>query len=59
MYHVLLALQCIYGCIDEGSENIEWEEGREWKLAGLLYVDDLVLCGKFGRRLEGNGGMFC
>ena len=22
------------------------EEGREWRLPGLLYADDLVLCGK-------------
>ena len=22
------------------------EEGREWRLLGLLYADDLVLCGK-------------
>ena len=22
------------------------EEGREWRLQGLLYVDDLVLCGE-------------
>ena len=22
------------------------EEGREWRLLGLLYIDDLVLCGK-------------
>ena len=22
------------------------EEGREWKLPGLLYADDLVLCGE-------------
>ena len=22
------------------------EEGREWRLPGLLYADDLVLCGE-------------
>ena len=22
------------------------EDGREWKLPGLLYADDLVLCGE-------------
>ena len=30
------------------------EEGGEWRLPGLLYADDLVLCGKS----EANGGMF-
>ena len=56
MYHVLLAFQCIYGCNDEGDENGEGrmgpmgvrflKEGREWRLPGLLYADDLVLCGE-------------
>ena len=22
------------------------EEGREWRLSGLLYTDDLILCGE-------------
>ena len=30
---------------------------REWRLPGLLYADDLVLCG-VGRRPMGNGGTF-
>ena len=29
------------------------EDGRGWRLPGLLYADDLVLCG------EGGGGMVC
>ena len=29
MYHVPLALQCIYGCSDEGGENGDVEEGSE------------------------------
>ena len=29
------------------------EEGREWRLPGLLYADDSVLCG------EGDGGTVC
>ena len=40
-----MALQCIYGC-SEGDENGDGEEGREWRLPGILYADDLVLCGK-------------
>ena len=30
---------------DEGGENRDGEEGREWRLPGHLYADDLVLCG--------------
>ena len=30
------------------------EEGREWRLPGLLYADELVLCGES----EGNSGTF-
>ena len=29
MYHVPLALHCIYGCSDEGGENEDGEEGSE------------------------------
>ena len=25
---------------------MRFQEGREWRLPGLLYVDDLVLCGE-------------
>ena len=44
---------CSLGCIDEGgadgdgneeSEIPGGEEGREWRLTGLFYVDNLVLC---------------
>ena len=38
--------RCIYGCSDEGGEHRDWEERREWRLPGLLYVDDLVICGE-------------
>ena len=33
------------------------EEGREWVLPGLLYVDDLIMCGKSEERPEGDSGM--
>ena len=29
MYHIPLALQCIYGDSDEGVENGDGEEGRD------------------------------
>ena len=32
---------CIYGFSDEGDED---GDGRGWRLSGLLYTDDLVLC---------------
>ena len=43
MYCVPLVLQCIYGHGD-GDENEE--EGREWRLPGLLCADDLFVCGE-------------
>ena len=57
MYHVPLALQCIYGRSDEG-ENGDGEEGREWRLPGLLYADDLVLCGESEEDLRAMVGRF-
>ena len=45
MYHVPSALQCINGRSDEEDENGDGKEGREWRLPGLLYADDMVLCG--------------
>ena len=44
-YHVPLAFHCIYGYgqSDEGDENGDGEEGRKFKLPGLLYSDELVL----------------
>ena len=55
MYHVLMALQCIYGCSDERGENGDGEEGR---LPGLLYADDLVLCGESAEDLRAMVGGF-
>ena len=34
------------------------EEGREWRLPGLLYVDDLVLCGESEEDLRAIVGRF-
>ena len=45
-YHVPLAVQCVYGWSDGGGEYGDGKEGRECRLPGLLYTDDLVLCGE-------------
>ena len=34
------------------------EEGREWRMPGLLYADDLVLCGESGEDLKAIVGRF-
>ena len=56
---MLLALQCVYGCSDERSENgmgrmkVRFvEKGREWILPYLLYADDLILCAKYEKYLK-------
>ena len=35
-----------------------WEEGREWRLSGLLYADDLVLCDELEEDLRAMVGCF-
>ena len=34
------------------------EEGREWRLPGLLYADDLFLCGESEEDLRATVGLF-
>ena len=34
------------------------EDGREWRLLGLLYVDDLVLCGESKEDLRAMVALF-
>ena len=58
MYHVPLAVKCIYGCSNEGGNNEDGKEGRELGLPGLLYVDDLVLCGESEEDLKAVVGSF-
>ena len=49
-----LVVQCIYGWNDEGGENGDGkgggvsflEDGKEWRLPGPLYADNLVICGE-------------
>ena len=45
MYHLPLAFLFICGRRHEGDENGDGKEKRELRLSGLLYADDLVLCG--------------
>ena len=58
MYRVPLAVKCIYGCSNEGGKNENWKEGRELGLLGLLYADDLVLCGESEEDLRAMMGSF-
>ena len=58
MYHVSLAFQCIYGCGDKSGETGDGEEGKEWRLPGILYADDLVLCGELEEDLKAIVGHF-
>ena len=58
MYHVHLAVKCIYGCSNEGVKNEDGKEGRELGLPGLLYADDLVLYGELEEDLRAMMGSF-
>ena len=51
MYHVPLAVKYIYGC-SNGGTNVDGKEGRELRWPGLLYADDLVLCGELEEDLR-------
>ena len=55
MYHVSLAVQCIYGWSDEGGED---GDGKDWELPGLLNTGDLVLCGESEEDLRVMVGVF-
>ena len=35
------------------GENADGEEGREWRLPGLLFAYGLVLCGELEEELKG------
>ena len=48
----------IYERDDGGDENGDVKEGREWRLLGLLYADDLVLCGESEENLRTVVGCF-
>ena len=60
MYHVTLAFQRIYMDalmkkvkIGMGRRGVRFqEEGKEWRFPGLLYADDLILCGESEEHLR-------
>ena len=58
MYYVSLAVQCIYGWSDERGVDGDGKEGSELRLPGLLYADDLVLCGRSEEYLRMMVGQF-
>ena len=53
-----MAVKCIYGCGNEGGKNEDGKEGRELVLPGLLYADNLVLCGEPEEDLRAMVGSF-
>ena len=61
MHHVPLAFQYIYmDAVKMGMERrVRFlEEGREWRLLGLLYADDLVLCDESEEEMRVSVGQF-
>ena len=43
----------------EGREVRFQEESRKWRVPGLLYSDNLVLCREYEGRPKSNSGTFC
>ena len=39
--YCIMSLWLVNGCNEEGGEN---GDGREWRLPGFLYTDDMALC---------------
>ena len=58
MYHVPLAVKCIFECSNEGGKNEVGKEGRELGFPGLFNADDLVLCGESEEDLMAMVGSF-
>ena len=65
MYHVRLAFQSMYGRSDEEGEDGDGKKGseipvggREWRLPGLLYANDMILCGESKEDLRAMVGRF-
>ena len=44
--------------VNVDKSKLNGEEGREWRLPGLLYADDLVLCGESEEDLRAMVGRF-
>ena len=50
---------CLFNVyMDEVMKEVKMRMGREWRLPGLLYVDDYFLW-RVGGGTKGNGGMIC
>ena len=47
-----MAVKCIYGWSNGGGNNEDEKDGRELRLPGFLYVDDLALCGESEENLR-------
>ena len=58
VYHAPLAVKGIYGYRNEGGKNGDGKERRELRLPGLLYADDLILCGESEDDLKAMAGRF-
>ena len=52
MYLTSLTFLCKYGRSDEGGGQGDGKDGIGWRLPGLIYVDDLVLCGELEEGLK-------
>ena len=48
----------IYGWTNEGGEDGDGKEGRDWRISGLSYAEDLVLCGESEEDLKVMVGRF-
>ena len=58
VYHIPLAVKCIYGCSNEGGKNEDQKEEKELGLPWLLYAGDLVLWGESEEDLRAMVGSF-
>ena len=59
MYHIPLAEGMKKVKMEMGRRGIRFlEDGREWRLPDLLYVDNMVLCGKSDEDMREMVGRF-
>ena len=58
--HMDAVIDIKWGCSDRYKRRgVRFqEEGREWRLPGFLYADDLVLCGESEKDLRAMVGCF-
>ena len=53
-----MAVKCIYRCNNEGGKNKDGKEGRELGEPGLLYANNLVVCGESEKEMREMVGSF-